>query len=59
MVMAQEPGLSDLILATFLLRHSILTRLGTGLVLAVQLVFARLQATGATAADGLPGRETD
>jgi thioredoxin reductase (NADPH) len=33
LVMAQEPGLSDLILATFLLRHSILTRLGTGLVL--------------------------
>jgi thioredoxin reductase (NADPH) len=32
-VMAQEPGLSDLILATFLLRHSILTRLGAGLLL--------------------------
>ena len=32
-VMAQEPNLSDLILRTFLLRHSILTRLGSGLVL--------------------------
>jgi len=32
-VLAQEPGLSDLILRTFLLRHSILTRLGSGLVL--------------------------
>jgi thioredoxin reductase (NADPH) len=32
-VLAQEPGLSDLILRTFLLRHSILTRLGSGLLL--------------------------
>src|SRR5260370_32153566 len=32
-IMAQEPGLSELILATFLLRHSILTGLGTGLPL--------------------------
>src|SRR4029453_16736823 len=32
-VMAQEPGLSDLILRTFLLRHSILMSLGTGLTL--------------------------
>jgi thioredoxin reductase (NADPH) len=32
-VMAQEPGLSDLILRTFLLRHSILLSLGTGLTL--------------------------
>jgi thioredoxin reductase (NADPH) len=32
-VMAQEPGLSDLILATFLLRRSILLRRGTGLTL--------------------------
>jgi thioredoxin reductase (NADPH) len=31
--MAQEPGLSDLILRTFLLRHSILMRRGTGLTL--------------------------
>ena len=29
-VMAQEPGLSDLILGTFLLRHSILMSRGTG-----------------------------
>jgi len=32
-VMAQEPGLSDLILRTFLLRHSILLSRGTGLTL--------------------------
>jgi thioredoxin reductase (NADPH) len=32
-VMAQELGLSELILRTFLLRHSILTGLGTGLTL--------------------------
>jgi thioredoxin reductase (NADPH) len=32
-VMAQEPGLSDLILRTFLLRHSILMSRGTGLTL--------------------------
>src|SRR5215831_14819514 len=32
-VMAQEPGLSDLILQTFLLRRSILLRRGTGLTL--------------------------
>lgn len=32
-IMAQEPGLSDLILRTFLLRHSILMRRGTGLTL--------------------------
>src|SRR5215468_4236790 len=32
-VMAQEPGLSDLILRTFLLRRSILMRRGTGLTL--------------------------
>lgn len=32
-VMAQEPGLSDLILRTFLLRHSLLMRRGTGLTL--------------------------
>jgi thioredoxin reductase (NADPH) len=32
-VMAQEPGLSELILRTFLLRHSILTGLGSGLTL--------------------------
>ena len=32
-VMAQEPGLSELILRTFLLRHSILTRRGSGLTL--------------------------
>jgi thioredoxin reductase (NADPH) len=32
-LMAQEPGLSDLILATFLLRHSILMSRGTGLTL--------------------------
>jgi thioredoxin reductase (NADPH) len=32
-VMAQEPGLSDLILRTFLLRRSILLRRGTGLTL--------------------------
>ena len=32
-VMAQEPGLSDLILRTFLLRHSILMRRGAGLTL--------------------------
>jgi thioredoxin reductase (NADPH) len=32
-VMAYEPGLSDLILRTFLLRHSILTRRGAGLTL--------------------------
>src|SRR5256714_4491370 len=32
-VMAQEPGLSDLILGTFLLRHSILMSRGTGLTL--------------------------
>ncbi len=32
-IMAQEPGLSELILRTFLLRHSILTRLGSGLTL--------------------------
>jgi thioredoxin reductase (NADPH) len=32
-VMAQEPGLSDLILRTFLLRHSILMGRGTGLTL--------------------------
>jgi thioredoxin reductase (NADPH) len=32
-VMAQEPSLSELILRTFLLRHSILTGLGTGLTL--------------------------
>ena len=31
--MAQEPGLSDLILRTFLLRHSILMSRGTGLTL--------------------------
>jgi thioredoxin reductase (NADPH) len=33
LVMAQEPGLSDLILRTFLLRHSILMSHGTGLTL--------------------------
>lgn len=33
-VMASEPGLSDLILRTFLLRHSILMRRGAGLTLA-------------------------
>src|SRR5580700_6873927 len=32
-VMAHEPGLSDLILRTFLLRHAILTRRGAGLTL--------------------------
>ena len=32
-VMASEPGLSDLILRTFLLRHSILMRRGAGLTL--------------------------
>lgn len=32
-VMAQEPGVSDLILRTFLLRHSILMRRGVGLTL--------------------------
>lgn len=32
-VMAREPGLSDLILRTFLLRHSILLRRGAGLTL--------------------------
>ncbi len=32
-IMAQEPGLSELILRTFLLRHSILTGLGSGLTL--------------------------
>jgi thioredoxin reductase (NADPH) len=32
-IMAQEPGLSDLILRTFLLRRSILMRRGTGLTL--------------------------
>jgi thioredoxin reductase (NADPH) len=32
-VMAYDPGLSDLILRTFLLRHSILVRRGTGLTL--------------------------
>ncbi len=32
-IMAQELGLSELILRTFLLRHSILTRLGSGLTL--------------------------
>jgi thioredoxin reductase (NADPH) len=32
-VMAQEPGLSELILRTFLLRHSILTGRGSGLTL--------------------------
>ena len=32
-VMAQEPGLGDLILRTFLLRHSILMRRGAGLTL--------------------------
>jgi thioredoxin reductase (NADPH) len=32
-VMAQEPGLSELIMRTFLLRHSILTGLGAGLTL--------------------------
>jgi thioredoxin reductase (NADPH) len=32
-VMAQEPGLSDLILRTFLLRHSILMSRGTGMTL--------------------------
>jgi thioredoxin reductase (NADPH) len=32
-VMAQEPGLSELLLRTFLLRHSILTGLGSGLTL--------------------------
>ena len=32
-VMAQEPGLSDLILRTFLLRHSILLSRGTGITL--------------------------
>jgi thioredoxin reductase (NADPH) len=32
-VMAQEPGLSDLILRTFLLRHSILMSRGTGLTM--------------------------
>ena len=32
-VMAHEPGLSDLILGTFLLRHSILMRRGAGLTL--------------------------
>jgi thioredoxin reductase (NADPH) len=32
-VMAQEPGLSDLILRTFLLRHSLLMSRGTGLTL--------------------------
>jgi len=32
-IMTQEPGLSELILRTFLLRHSILTGLGTGLTL--------------------------
>ena len=32
-VMAQEPSLSELILRTFLLRHSILTGLGSGLTL--------------------------
>ena len=32
-VMAHEPGLSDLILSTFLLRHSILMRRGAGLTL--------------------------
>jgi thioredoxin reductase (NADPH) len=32
-VMAQEPGLSDLILRTFLLRHSVLMSRGTGLTL--------------------------
>jgi thioredoxin reductase (NADPH) len=32
-VMAQEPGLSELILRTFLLRHSILMGLGSGLTL--------------------------
>ena len=32
-IMAQEPGLSDLILRTFLLRHSILMSRGTGLTL--------------------------
>ena len=31
--MAHEPDLSDLILRTFLLRHSILMRRGTGLTL--------------------------
>ena len=33
LVMADEPGLSDLILRTFLLRHSILMRRGAGLTL--------------------------
>lgn len=32
-IMTQEPGLSELILRTFLLRHSILTGLGAGLTL--------------------------
>jgi thioredoxin reductase (NADPH) len=32
-VMASEPGLSDLILRTFLLRHSVLMRRGAGLTL--------------------------
>ncbi|HTA09646.1 MAG TPA: FAD-dependent oxidoreductase [Streptosporangiaceae bacterium] len=32
-IMAQEPGLSELIMRTFLLRHSILTGLGAGLTL--------------------------
>jgi len=32
-IMAQEPGLSELILRTFLLRHAILTGLGSGLTL--------------------------
>ena len=32
-VMAHEPGLSDLILRTFLLRHSILMRRAAGLTL--------------------------
>jgi thioredoxin reductase (NADPH) len=32
-VMAQEPGLSELILRTFLIRHANLTSMGTGLIL--------------------------
>ena len=47
-VMASEPGLSDLILRTFLLRHSILMRrgaIGEG-SMAVRLVFDRLQSAG-------------
>jgi thioredoxin reductase (NADPH) len=32
-IMAQEPGLSELIMRTFLLRHSVLTGLGAGLTL--------------------------